>query len=1461
MYRRSVASTSQTPPPDEKITFSRRDLPDHEDPFCDALVIKTAIENFTVSRILVDNGSSVNVIFKKAFIEMRVESRRVLAADGPLFGFSGERKEVEGGVGLQVTLGGLSRNCRFVIVDAPSSYNAIFGRPLISAFRCVPSSFHQCLKLNSGGTQIRVRGDPKVARECYVTAVNTISWMEDAEELGARMERGELGRREAGVEEDRVAEEEMAGGEELEMVVERSIAVEPVMAGEQVAGGEELEMVVERSIAVEPVMAGEQVAGGEELEMAVERGIAVEPGMAGEQVARGAGGEGSLVVEKEMYERDGLEKGEGGKAQERVATVEISGVGCGSKDLEEELGEQEEEEPSRLRAAVEVLEVEILTEDGRKEKIKISGELTPQDQEEIWKCVEENIDVFAWSAADMPGVDADVACHRLDLDPGVRPIQQKKRAIASKMAGPIREEVEKLLRAGFISANRYPGWVSNVVMVKKGEGKWRMCIDFSLLNKACPKDCYPLPQIDALVDSAVGFSLMSFLDAFSGYHQIRMHPPDVKDVTFVTEDGCFSYNMMPFGLKNAGATYQRMMDRIFREQKGRNLEVYVDDLMVKSRDLGSHVLDLQETFATIRKYKMRLNPLKCVFGASRGKFLGHLLTPEGVEPNPDKVRAILELGSPRNAKEVQRLTGKLAGLSRFLSRAGERCSSFFRTLRGGKEFEWTIECEKAFAALKQQLTRTPLLQGPREGENLLLYLGVGTGAVSSVLVREEGKRQFPIYYVSRVLKKAELKYPILEKLAFALIVSARKLRPYFQAHAIQVVTDHPLRRILGGVEHSGRLAKWSIELSEFDLSYVPREAIKAQVVADFLADYVLEAEEMEVPPVAAWKMLVDGASGRNSFGGGVILASPEGIRIEQALKIHFTLTNNQAEYEAIIAGLRLARELGIQDIRVFTDSLVVARHISGEFEVREPTLQLYLVKIKGIVGQFHSFSIQHVPREENARADLLAKHGPQAGGTMTELFRPSIEEGEVMEIDQERSWMDPFVTFLASGRLPEEDLEKKRIRYKSAYYLLKEGVLYRKTLSGLLARCVSEKEAPRVLEEVHSGECGSHSGSRTLEGRVLRQGYFWPTLRRDAEELAKRCRKCQEFAPLQLLPAQRLRTITSPWPFAIWGLDLVGPFPQASGQRRFLLVMVDYFSKWLEVKALTKVTSQVVRNFVWGEIICRHGLPLAIVTDNGPQFASKEFVDFCAQLGIDLRFASVHHPRSNGQVEAANKIIVNLLKKKVENLRGSWVEQLPSVLWALRTTPNTATGETPFKLSHGSEAVIPVEFEVESPRVTAAREGEEGWQFDNGEEQRLTLDLVEELRELATVRQEEVKRRMSRYFDKHIRIKQFQKGDLVLKKSGGYHLQDVDGIPLDCARNGDDLKRAVFLEVEASWLQHTQELPVSVALGTTVLDFGAFLLLWPCTYDHNSSSEFLHNVLLTHWHQSHGDWSIPGIYS
>ncbi|KAK8933894.1 hypothetical protein KSP39_PZI015967 [Platanthera zijinensis] len=211
-------------------------------------------------------------------------------------------------------------------------------------------------------------------------------------------------------------------------------------------------------------------------------------------------------------------------------------------------------------------------------------------------------------------------------------------------------------------------------------------------------------------------------------------------------------------------------------------------------------------------------------------------------------------------------------------------------------------------------------------------------------------------------------------------------------------------------------------------------------------------------------------------------------------------------------------------------------------------------------------------------------------------------------------------------------------------------------------------------------------------------------MKKDAKLYAKKCVQCQKFAPLQIQPARQLCSITAPWSFAIWGMDLIGPFQMASSQWRFILVMIDYFTKWIEAKALARTMAQIVKNFICGDIICRHGVPMAIITDNGPQLNNAEMINFCKKAGADLQFSSVHHPRSNDQVEVANKRIFNLHKKRVQSLKSSWADQIPSVLWVLRTTPSSSIGETPFKLSHGSEALIPIEFEVPSPRVLLARQ-------------------------------------------------------------------------------------------------------------------------------------------------------------
>ena len=237
--------------------------------------------------------------------------------------------------------------------------------------------------------------------------------------------------------------------------------------------------------------------------------------------------------------------------------------------------------------------------------------MSQEEGEEIAAVISRHLDAFAWTAADMPGIDPDFLCHHLTMDAKVRPVRQRRRKFNEERCLVVKEETQKLLSVGHIREIQYPEWLANVVLVKKANGRWRMCVDFTNLNKACPKDLYPLPNIDALVDNASGCKMLSFLDAFSGYNQIKMHPRDESKTTFMTETSSYCYKVMPFGLKNAGATYQRVMDKVLAPILGRNVQAYVDDMVVTSHERGQHAADLEELFATISKYRLKLNPEKC----------------------------------------------------------------------------------------------------------------------------------------------------------------------------------------------------------------------------------------------------------------------------------------------------------------------------------------------------------------------------------------------------------------------------------------------------------------------------------------------------------------------------------------------------------------------------------------------------------------------------------------------------------------------------------------------------------------------------------------------------------------------------------------------------------------------------------------------------------------------------------
>ncbi|GJU83122.1 reverse transcriptase domain-containing protein [Tanacetum coccineum] len=425
----------------------------------------------------------------------------------------------------------------------------------------------------------------------------------------------------------------------------------------------------------------------------------------------------------------------------------------------------------------------------------------------------------------------------------------------------------------------YHSWLSNPVMVKKHDDSWRMCVDFKELNKACPKDGYPLPEIDWKVESLFGYTFKCFLDAYKGYHQIKIAKEDEEKTTFITSQGIFCYSKMPFRLKNVGATYQRLVDKAFQKQIGQNLEVYVDDLVIKSCTKQEIIRDTEETFKTLREINMKLNPKKCAFRMREGMFLGYKVNVDGLRVYPEKVKAVLNLPSPKCLKDVQKLNGKLASLNRFLSKLAEKSLPFFKTLKKCTkkgDFQWTAKTEMAFKQMKKINSRIAHVNRTEKKEELIIYLAATKEAISAVLMKERDGKQMPIYFVSRALHGPKINYTPMEKLILALVSASKRLTRYFQAYTVIVITDQPIKQILSNPEVTRRLLKWSFELEEHDINYRPRTSVKGQILADFIMecleddppDTPMEDKEQLSDP---WILFTDGSSCIDDSGVGLIL--------------------------------------------------------------------------------------------------------------------------------------------------------------------------------------------------------------------------------------------------------------------------------------------------------------------------------------------------------------------------------------------------------------------------------------------------------------------------------------------------------------------------------------------------------------------------------------------------------------
>ena len=843
------------------------------------------------------------------------------------------------------------------------------------------------------------------------------------------------------------------------------------------------------------------------------------------------------------------------------------------------------------------------------------------------------------------------------------PIKQQPRRQSAWTRNETKKLINEMLEKKVVEPSNSP-WAAPVVLVTKKDGSTRFCVDYRKLNDITKKDAYAIPRIEDSINSLAGAKLFSTLDLTSGYWQVELDDEAKDKCSFTSWHGLYTFRVMPFGLCNAPATFQRLMENVLAGLQFEILLLYLDDIIVFSNSVDQMIKRLTIVFQRLRTAGLKLKPSKCHLFQREVEYLGYKVSEQGVQTSDDKVKAIREWPTPTNVTEVRSFLGLASYYRRFVQNFSEVARPLTKLTEKGRTFEWDSENDVAFDTLKRNLIDAPILAYPSLGDPFIVDVDASFFGIGGVLSQVQNGVERVISYSSRTLSKAERNYCVTRKELLAVVHFVKHFRPYLYGGHFTLRTDHSsLRWLLNFKEPEGQLARWMEVLGEYDFTIIHRPGKKHGNA--------------------------DGLSRRpcNQCGRSHGQPYADDLRNAGSTNCMYTSTPRPRQLKFMrptngSASITRSRS---------TSKHRADNHVTGKHE--KP----------------------RTPRRESKQKLRTATIEFQPEWDSSTLRRLQLEDSDIEVILKAREKSDEPPSW---EEISPCSVATKAYWSKWSQLEVKDGVLHYVWTppndTGRVRKLIILPSSLRtdVIDELHNSKSSAHMGVFKTHQK-LRIRYYWHGQISDVRSMIRQCDVCAARKTTGKRKRAPLRQYIVGSPMERVAFDIIGPFPLTERENKYVLVVGDYFTKWVECYPIPNQEAITVATKLVDEVITRFGVFRQCHSDQGRNFESAVISEMCKLLGIKKTRTTPYNPKSDGFVERFNRTLIQLVSVLVDPSQSDWDLMIPYAMMAYRSSVQESTGESPSMMMFGREMELPVDLFCEATSEDTELQTDYAWDLRN----------------------------------------------------------------------------------------------------------------------------------------------------